>query len=359
MKLGVVEDDMDDEHMMIMRVMMMDMLEVTINEDTTRTNTPFYYTFSMASEIRFEEKILYKTRQHWIIPLIASIKLLILIILPTTIIIWFMSDFSLAITGVWFFILSGSILWYEHYLWHHSWLLIGNQKVTLSIRNGIFSQYATNVRYRNIRDSAVSKNSMLGFFLKYGSLFIRSSAAEGDFTAKYVPKVGKIYALVNALSRYSDDERSHIDSIEKLHSYHTRQEFSPQKIKENMTTEIAISLIKTLPGIVDAIELSHDSRKYIHLHEEKRNSGITETLKRDCIVCFIHNSDFRDPVESLVRKDHLWVIEFPGIPFPEIVWVWVISSSPSAPIHDYLLQFFPYANPGDATVLVGWDKEDL
>ncbi len=190
-------------------------------------------------------------------------------------------------------------------MWQHSWLLIGNQKVTLSIRNGIFSQYATNIRYRNIRDSAVSKNSMIGFFLKYGTLFIRSSAAEGDFTAKYVPKVGKVYALVNALSRYSDDERSHIDSIEKLHSYHTKKEFTPEKTRESITLEDTLSLLKTLPGIVDAVELSHDSRKYIRLHEEQRNSGITETLNREHVICFIHNSDFRDPITSLVREDPL------------------------------------------------------
>ena len=82
-----------------------------------------------------------------------------------------------------------------------------------------------NIRYRNIRDSAVSKNSMWGYLFKYGSLFIRSSAQDGDFRAHYVPKVGKIYALVNALSRYSDDERAAFDSIEKLHDHHQKSEF--------------------------------------------------------------------------------------------------------------------------------------
>lgn len=83
-----------------------------------------------------------------------------------------------------------------------------------------------NIRYRNIRDSAISKNSMWGYFFKYGSLFIRSSAQDGDFRAHYVPKVGKIYALVNALSRYSDDERAKFSTIEQLHNYHQKSEFS-------------------------------------------------------------------------------------------------------------------------------------
>lgn len=105
--------------------------------------------------------------------------------------------------------------------------MVGNQKITLSIRNGIFSQYAMSIRYRNIRDCAVSKNSMIGYFLKYGTLFVRaSSGSDGDFQARYVPKVGKVYALINALSRYNDDDRASIDSIEKLHTHHTKREFT-------------------------------------------------------------------------------------------------------------------------------------
>ena len=120
---------------------------------------------------------------------------------------------------------------YDHYLWEHSWLFIGNQKVTLSVRNGIFSQFAMNVRYRNIRDCAVSKHSMWSFLFKYGTIFVRSSANEGDFHVNYVPKVGKVYALVNALSRYSDEERTEIDSIEALHNYHKHTESTHEAIE--------------------------------------------------------------------------------------------------------------------------------
>jgi len=34
-----------------------------------------------------------------------------------------------------------------------------------------------------------------------------------------------VYALINALSRYSDEERSTIDSIEKLHALHQKKNF--------------------------------------------------------------------------------------------------------------------------------------
>lgn len=307
------------------------------------------------ADMRFEEKILYKCRQHWIIPAVQSIKLLILIILPTTIFLWFISNYSLWITIVWFFILCILILWYEHYLWHHSWLFIWNQKVTLSVRNGIFSQYAMNIRYRNIRDSAVSKNSLLGFLLKYGTLFIRSTNSEGDFIAKFVPKVGKIYALINALSRYSDDERAHIDSIEKLHAYHTKKEFTPHETHTSMAIDEAIKTLKDVPWIVDVLELSPQSEEYVLLHEEKRNIWVHDVLTRSHKIVLIHNADFRDPLGELTKKDWEWKLVFPWLPFPEIVGKNVISASPSSKIHKHFLQFFPYASHDDATIVVGWD----
>jgi membrane protein YdbS with pleckstrin-like domain len=177
---------------------------------------------------KFDEKILYKTHQHWIVPVLGSIKYIAIFALPIAIVTYFISDYSWMWTSIIFLIVATIVSAYDHYLWEHSWLFIGNQKVTLSVRNGIFSQYAMNVRYRNIRDCAVSKHSMWSFLFKYGTIFIRSSANEGDFRANFVPKVGKVYALVNALSRYNDEERAQIESIEALHSHHTNKEFSTE-----------------------------------------------------------------------------------------------------------------------------------
>lgn len=179
----------------------------------------------------FEEKILYKTRRHCIVPLMKSIQLSCLIVLPVAFITYFIST-SWIWTWLSYFSLSAVFVAYIYYLWYHSWLLVGNQKITLSVRNGIFSQYAMNVRYRNIRDAAVSKHNIFEFLFKYGTIFVRSSANEGDFHAEYVPKVWKVYALVNALSRYSDEERSKIDSIEKLHAFHQEKEFPNRNIQE-------------------------------------------------------------------------------------------------------------------------------
>jgi hypothetical protein len=67
---------------------------------------------------------------------------------------------------------------------------------------------------------------MFWYIFKYGSLFLRSSWAEWDFEAQFVPKVWKVYALVNALSRYNDDDRMSIATIEELHNHHHKNEFS-------------------------------------------------------------------------------------------------------------------------------------
>lgn len=127
---------------------------------------------------KFDEKILYKTHQHWIILFIGSLKLIIVLVLPISVLVYFFSNYSLLWTSIIFLLLTLIVSLYDHYLWKHSWLFVGNQKVTLSVRNGMFSQYAMNIRYRNIRDCAISKHSIWSFMFKYGTIFIRSSANE-------------------------------------------------------------------------------------------------------------------------------------------------------------------------------------
>ena len=310
----------------------------------------------MAHDGRFEEKILLSTRQHWIVLIIGSLKLVLYFALPGGFFAYLLSGLSLGWAFWIFFILSGIVILYDHYLWHHSWLLVGNQKITLSVRNGIFSQYAMNIRYRNIRDSAVSKKSMIGYMLKFWTLFVRSSTHEWDFQAHFIPKVGKIYAIVNALSRYTDDERAKIQNIEELYAFHQEKEFAHiQKEETSNSIETALATLRTLPGITDAIEVSTDSRKYIRAHEEIRNSGVLETISRDHVVVFLHNHLFRDPADSIVEKNASNETYFPWVPFPEIAGKRVISASPWENIHTYLIQYFPYHEKDDATVLVGWD----
>lgn len=307
------------------------------------------------ADIRFEEKILYKVHQHWMIPLIQSLKLCIIVILPITGAIYFGSNYSVLWTVIGCILVSGIVLGYEHYLWHHSWLMVGNQKVTLSVRNGLFSQYAMNIRYRNIRDCAVSKNNILGFIFKYGTLFIRSTSAEGDFTAYYVPKVGKVYALVNALSRYNDDERASMDSIEALYNFHSKTEF-PGTFSHHDLVQTNIDHVRALSGVTEVILLSPEACSDIASHEEIRNHGVHEVLRRKHIICFLHNNEFRSASGPLTQKTVTGEVYFPGVPFGEVEGKDVISASPGSAVHAYLLQFFPYATESEATVLVGWNE---
>lgn len=312
----------------------------------------------MTSTPRFEEKIIYKCHQHWIVPAGKSLKYIVFVAFPFSIFCYFLVDYSWIWTSFCFILAAGCIIWYYYYLWYHSWLFIGNQKITLSVRNGIFSQFAMNIRYRNVRDSAVAKHSVMSFLLKYGTLFVRSSANEWDFQAHYVPKVWKVYALVNALSRYDDNDRSEIDSIESLHSHHTKKEFSSvQSEVYESSVEKNIQILTTLSGISDIIELSNDARKYIGDHEEARNHGVYDVLKRKYILCFIHDNSFREPAWQIVLKNSHWESYFPSIPFPEVDGNDIVSASPSESIHEYLLRFFPYANIDDATVLIGWNED--
>ena len=52
----------------------------------------------MSTKQTFEEKILYKTHQHWIIPVINSTKLILIVALPIAVVTYFFSGYSWIIT---------------------------------------------------------------------------------------------------------------------------------------------------------------------------------------------------------------------------------------------------------------------
>lgn len=117
---------------------------------------------------------------------------------------------------------------------------------------------------------------------------------------------------MNALSRYSDDERAKIHSIEELHAYHQEKEFPTQKESAPMMTlESAVTTLKMIPGITDVIELSEEAKKYILNHEEVRNIGVKEVLSRNHVIAFLHNHHFRDAGSPLVEKNASNELYFP------------------------------------------------
>lgn len=131
-----------------------------------------------------------------------------------------------------------------------------------------------------------------------------------------------MYALVNALTRYTDQEREHIESIEKLHHHHQSREFS--HLRDTGVSRI-IEKLSVIPGVVHIIEGNSTIRSYIQEHEELRNHGVHEALRRKHILILLHNHEFRDPPTPLVSKNSRGEVFFPGVDFPEIKQKDVIS----------------------------------
>ena len=109
---------------------------------------------------------------------------------------------------------------------------------------------------------------------------------------------------MNALSRYSDDERTGIHSIEELHDFHQKKEFSNHNTPDgSMTKEEATTVLLALPGISQVLEVSEEAKKFIRSHEEVRNSGIFEVISRDYVLVFLHEDTFRNPEGNIVEKN--------------------------------------------------------
>ena len=69
---------------------------------------------------KFDEKILYKTHQHWIVPVIGAIKYIFIFALTFAVVTYCMSDYSWVWTSVIFLLVALVIGAYDYYLW--DWL---------------------------------------------------------------------------------------------------------------------------------------------------------------------------------------------------------------------------------------------
>lgn len=98
-----------------------------------------------------------------------------------------------------------------------SYLLITNEKLVKKVRNGLFSKFHMAIHYDNIRDVAFSKNNILHYIFRSGTLFARSSAAAvGDFGANWTPRIEKVYKIVNYIHHLSPEKRKDLKHIDTL-----------------------------------------------------------------------------------------------------------------------------------------------
>ncbi len=203
------------------------------------------------------------------------------------------------------------------------------------------------IYYKNIRDLAYSKNNILHYFFDYGAFFARSSAgAGGDFEVPYIPQVEKVYKIINALYLLPEEKRKQITSLNQIQS--TKISNTSQAIESEKQKLLSLKWIKEVVLLNDA------DRKYIFEHEEERNHGVYECLRRKVLFCATHDSTFRSADAPIVLK--LWTkVIFPAVSFHEIEQPSTVSSSPGPEIHTYLSKKFSQLDTYDATLLIGFD----
>ncbi len=210
------------------------------------------------------------------------------------------------------------------------------------------------IRYGNIQDCACSKNSALGYLLGYGTFFARSiSGKEWEhFQANYVPKVGKVYSIVNALAELSDSKRADIESLDQLFSVHKKEQSDEEIESVDPVTEGRKRLLASIPGVVEVVVLNKIDTEYIQKHESKENEWVLKVMGTDTVFALTHDSTFRDPDAPITMTQEDGTIRFPVVPFHELGPT-AISGSPGMRVHAYLIPKFQEITIEYATVVVG------
>jgi len=329
----------------------------------------------------YTDTILYKTHQHFIVVIFSFLS----IFLPYAVIIFIAGKyvfewnnlFQLLCIAIWALVIFA---WY-YFFWVKSYFIISNEKIIVKVRNGLFSKFHMSIHYKNIRDTAFSKSHILHYLLWYGTLFARSSAwAVGDLEARSIPRIEKVYKTINALHNFSDEERRKIRNLNEIMQHHQIPSSQPSPLEEKEQAAASLSskgeriqewgecvketldeaiqkeknVLLDIQGIKEVVVLSDTDRRYIFEHEEERNHGVYEALRKQILFAATHDSTFRDPDEAIVMKAWKKVI-FPTVKFHEIKRDSVVSSSPGIDVHEYLIPKFEKLWDFDATLIIWFD----
>lgn len=108
-----------------------------------------------------------------------------------------------------------------------------------------------------------------------------------------------------------------------------------------------------LQGITRSYVLNKTEARAIEEMEDRCNWGVLEAVKHQYCVCLVHDSTWRIPTQSIVKKIEGEII-FPPVAFPEIPAKNVVSSSPGVKVHTYLSQRVRIEGD-EATLLIGFD----
>lgn len=303
---------------------------------------------------KFNNNVLYKTKQHKIVLFLNFFKGFVIIGIPLIILIFLLFSFGFYIKlSVSIFVIV-LIFLYFLFFWNNSYFTITNKQISLNVRNWIFSSFSMSIYFENIRDIAYSKNNILNYIFNYWTFFARSSAgAEWDFMVKSIPNIEYIYKIVNYIHMLPIKDREKLLSINDLEN--------SKKVVNNNKTESIEEIIEkeknillSIKWIKEVILLDDNDRKFIFENEEDRNHWVFETIRKKVTFCFTHDDSFRDADNLIVLK--LWSkVIFPAVSFHEIKRPSTVSSSPWIEVHNYLSKRFNNLAEDDATVFVGFD----
>lgn len=229
----------------------------------------------------------------------------------------------------------------------------------MKVRNGIFSKYHMNIYFKNIRDLAYSKNNFIHYILNCWSLFARSSAwSTWDFEAYFLPKIEKVYKIINNIYLLSEEKREMLDDVDSIDDIKSERKEIKQTKKETLEEiiEKEKNILLWIQWIKEVVLLTDKDKVFIFENEEDRNHWVYESLRKKVLFAITHDSTFRNPDEAIVYKKWEKTI-FPTVKFHEINRLWVVSSSPWIKVHEYLKPKFEKMYEYDATILVGFDLE--
>tara|TARA_Y100000310_G_C20620048_1_gene782768 strand:- start:361 stop:735 length:375 start_codon:yes stop_codon:yes gene_type:complete len=116
-----------------------------------------------------------------------------------------------------------------------------------------------------------------------------------------------------------------------------------------------LETLKETKGLDNVFLIKEETKDIIRNLEDEENEGVISCLDRKFTVLLTHDSNFRDPVREIVKKEN-GKTSFPPIPFPEVKANNVVSSSPSEEVHKFLVKEFNLDLSDEATLLIGFDS---
>ncbi len=317
----------------------------------------------------YTDNVLYKTHQHYLVLVMKFISRFMSWSVWVFVVGKYVLEWGL-FPQIFLILWGWAVIFGRYYFfWVKSYFIISNEKIIVKVRNGLFSKFHMSIHYKNIRDTAFSKNNILHYAFNYGTLFARSSAgAVGDLEARSIPDIEKVYKIVNYLHQLSTEERKDLEHIDGIitnmvsgRDIEASSKTIPQSKKsgwEKETPKQAIQketqILLNIQWIKEVVVLSDADRRYIFENEEDRNHGVYESLRKQVLLAVTHDSTFRTPDEAIVMKAGEKVV-FPTVKFHEINRPSVISSSPGTKVHEYLIPKFQKLWEYDATLIIGFD----